>query len=221
MIRPLLVVFFLFIFTLANGQTSYKSTETMSFNLVTGYQSFPSSEDINQRLTANQFERLKASPFTLGIELTVAGKKAIAKTQFRGTSIFMSHKVKRPTLQPASISIQYGIDVLRKAPKTYLYPFGGIRYANWTLWGRSAGGTKLAAVKNNFDATVGLGLKQFLNDDLQGFFNNIDLNIGIAVPLSNGRWQPYDETDATFIKGTYKNQQSYFVLLTIGRAFRL
>lgn len=220
MLRLLFIPILLLELLHAHGQSSYKSTETMSFNVVTGYQSFPSSDDIDQKLIANQFESLKASTFALGIEFTVAGKKSIGKAQFRGTSLFVSHKVKQPTLQPASIAIQYGVDLLQKAPKTYLYPFGGIRYANWTLWGQSADDRKLAAVKNNFDFTAGIGLKQFLNDDLRGVFNNIDLNLGMAIPLSNGRWQPYDKTDVTFIKGTYKNQQSYFILLTIGRAFR-
>ncbi len=192
----------------------------MSFNIITGYQSFPLTDDIDQRLLANKFESLKTSPFTLGIEFAVAGKKAILKSQFRGTSIFVSHKVKRPTLQPASISVQYGIDLLQNVPKTYLYPFGGIRYANWTLFGRSTDDKELSADKNNFDFITGIGLKQFLNDDLRGAFNNFDINFGVALSLTNGKWNGRGEADASFIEGTYKNRTSYFILLTIGRGFR-
>src|SRR6476620_490298 len=107
MLKFLLLQTLLLTFTVLRGQTNYKGTETISFNIITGYQSFPPTGDIDQNLTANKFENLKVSPFTLGIELAVAGKKSVGKIQFRGTSIFVSHKVQQPTLQPASISFQY------------------------------------------------------------------------------------------------------------------
>lgn len=216
--------FFFTVFTFSNylslGQTNYKETETMAFNLIAGYQSFPSQADIDAKLIANKFTKLHNSPLTFGIEFAVTGKKSIGKAQFRGTSIFVSKKVKESTNQSASISFQYGYDILPKASKTYLYPCVGIRLFNWTLYGRSTDDNKLAADKNNLDMLAGLGLKQFLNDDLHGVFNNLDITLGVSFPLTNGKWGGRDDTDATFIQGTMKNKMTYFFTLTIGRGFR-
>ena len=202
------------------GQTNYKETEEMSFNLLVGYQSFPAQTDIDTKLLANSFTKLNNSPFTLGLEFSAIGQKAILKTQFRGTSLFTSKKVQEMTNQSASLSIQYGYDLLPHAPKTFLYPFAGIRYFNWAIFGKSSTGTKLSADRNLFDAVAGIGLRQFLNDDLHGFFNNIDINFGTSFPMTSGNWKGYDHTDVSFIHGTMKNKMTYFITLTIGRGFR-
>ena len=192
----------------------------MAFNLVTGYQSFPSQEDIDAKLIANKFTKLNNSPFTLGVEFSAAGKKSYIKSQFRGTNIFTSKKIQEMTNQSASISFQYGYDLLSKSPKTYIYPFVAIRYYNWTIFGKSTDSKKLSADRNLLDALTGIGLRQFLNNDLHGVFNNLDISIGLSLPLTNGKWNGLDDTDASFISGTMKNKTTYFILLTIGRGFR-
>ena len=192
----------------------------MAFNLLVGYPSLPTQDDIDAKLIANNFTKLNNSPLTLGIEFAIAGKKSVGKVQFRGTSIFTSKKVQEMTNQSASISFQYGYDLLPHAPKTYFYPFAGLRYFNWTIFGRSTTDKKLSAAKSNFDVLTGLGLKQFLNNDLHGVFNNVDLTGGISLPFTNGKWNGFDDTDASFISGTMKNKMTYFITLTIGRGFR-
>jgi hypothetical protein len=203
-----------------NGQTNYKETDAIAFNLVAGYQGFPSQADIDTKLTSNNFTKLNNSPFTLGVEFAVTGKHSVLKSQFRGTNVFTSKKVQEMTNQSASISFQYGYDLLSKSPRTYLYPFAAIRYYNWTIFGKSTDGKKLSADRNLFDALMGIGLRQFLNNDLHGVFNNLDISFGLSLPLTNGKWNAFDDTDASFIAGTMKNKPTFFVLVTIGRGFR-
>jgi hypothetical protein len=220
MVRYLIVTLFLLTSFVSLGQTNFKETEEMAFNLLVGYQSFPAQDDIDTKLTSNNFTKLNNSPLTLGVEFSAIGKKGIGKVQFRGTSIFTSKKVQEMTNQSASISFQYGYDILPKAPKTFLYPFAGIRYFNWTIFGKSTMGTNLSAAKGLFDVLAGVGLRQFLNNDLHGLFNNLDINFGASFPLSNGKWKAFNDTDASFIQGTMKNGITYFMTLTIGRGFR-
>ena len=220
MLRIIFLTYLLLTNFISFGQSNYKQTEQMSFNLLLGFQSFPSQGDIDAKLISNNFTKLNKSPFTLGIELSAIGKKEILKAQFRGTSLFTFKKVQEMTNQSASISLQYGYDILPKASKTYLYPFAGIRYFNWTIFGKSTTDNKLTADRSMFDLLAGLGLRQFLNDNLNGVFNNLDLNIGTSFPLSSGKWHTFDDTDISFIKGTMKNKMTYFITLTIGRGFR-
>jgi hypothetical protein len=206
--------------TISFSQTNYKETEQMAFNLLVGYQSFPQQDDIDSKLIAKDFTKLNNSPFTLGVEFSAIGKHSIGKVQFRGTSIFTSKKVQEMTNQSASISFQYGYDILPKASKTYLYPFAGIRYFNWTIFGKSTTDNKLTVDRSMFDFLAGFGVRQFLNDNLNGFFNNLDLNIGTSFPLTSGKWHTFEDTDISFINGTMKNKVTYFITLTIGRGFR-
>ena len=220
MVRYFILIIFLLTNFICIAQTNYKETEQMAFNLLVGYQSFPAQGDIDAKLTVNNFTKLSNSPLALGVEFSAIGNKGIGKVQFRGTSIFTSKKVQEMTNQSASISFQYGYDILPKAPKTYLYPFAGIRYFNWTIFGKSTTGNNLSAAKGLFDVLAGVGLRQFLNNDLHGVFNNLDINFGTSFPLSSGKWKAFNDTDASFIQGTMKNRMAYFVTLTIGRGFR-
>ncbi len=221
MLRFYILTISLLTYFISLAQTNYKQTEEMSFNLLVGFQSFPAQKDIDAKLTSNNFSKLNNSPLTFGIEFSVIGKKAIGKAQFRGTSIFTSKKVQEMTNQSASISFQYGYDLLPQAKKTFLYPFAGFRLFNWTIFGKTTFGNKLSAEKTLFDFLAGVGLRQFLNNDLHGVFNNLDINFGSSFPLTNGKWNAFNNTNASFIKGTMKNQMTYFVTLTVGRGFRV
>ena len=202
------------------GQCNFKETETMAFNLVLGLETFQSPGELDSNLINNNFTKLNNSPLTFGFEFSIASRKSTLKTQLRGTNIFVSRNGQEMTNQGSSISLQYGYDLLSYSFKTYAYPFIGIRYYNWKIFGKSQDEKKLSASKNEFDALIGIGLRQFLNDDLRGVFNNIDINLGVSLPLTNGKWNSADEIHNSIIEGTMVNKTSYFILLTIGRGFR-
>ena len=90
-------IFTAFIFTnfVLLGQTNYKETETMAFNLLVGYQSFPSQDDIDAKLTANNFTKLNNSPLTLGIEFAIAGKKVLVKFNLEGHLFLLLRKFRK------------------------------------------------------------------------------------------------------------------------------
>ena len=217
MSRLVMIVISVFIFENGTGQADYKQNETFSFNLLIGHQSFFNSAHLDEKLLANNFTKVSAPNLSFGIEFAAVGKKDVLKTQMRGTGLFVNDDTKEATLSSTTISLEYGRDLLRSKDKTFLYPFIGFRWFDHTLIGHSTDGKKLDAWKINFDFLFGIGLKQFLNSDLRGVFNDLDLSMGASLPVINGRWK---EDGAEYVAGTFKLKSTWFLTFTIGRGFR-
>ena len=217
MIRTFILSLTLLTITKGYCQSNFKGKETFSFNLLVGYQSFFNPDDLNSKLTNNNFTKVRIPNLSLGGEFAVVGGKEVLKFQFRGTGLFAKESVQDATLQSMTISLLYGRDVLKSQDKTFLYPFVGFRMFDHTLLGQSTDGKKLNAWKVNFDFLAGVGLKQFLNADLKGIFNNIDINAGASLPAINGKWK---KDGSEYVTGAYKLKPTYYLVFTIGRGFR-
>lgn len=218
MFRTLFLAFIFLTINKIYAQPGFKKNSYFSFNLIAGYQSFPHPGDLDRQLKANNFTDVSLSHIAYGIEMAIAAKKNIFKYQLKGTNAFTKRNSIPSKLRSTELGLMYGRDILFKSDRSYIYPFIGFELFGYNLLGQSSDGKRLNSHKTSYGVLFGLGLKQFLNDNLEGLLNNIDLNTCLTLPIANAKWQ---KEGSLYVTETFKAEPTFNVTLSIGKALIL
>jgi hypothetical protein len=198
------------------AQEDFKKPDPFTLNLVAAYENPHSFSDLNNKLTANGFQKVTYSPFGFGFEFSGSGKRSFLIDQFYFGDLFTSKSGYKTRVTVTNISILYGYDILPKAKLTYLYPLAGLRMHDISISSKRNDDTKIDAHKPVFEALFGFGARQFLNKQMRGVFNNLGLNFLFSLPVINSRWR---KDGREFIADTYAIKPAFSVNLSFGRGF--
>jgi hypothetical protein len=213
------ISFFIILISFSIGlyaQEDFKKPDPFTLNLVAAYEAPHSFSDLNNKLTANGFEKVTYSPFGFGFEFSGSGKRSFLIDQFYFGDLFTSKSGYKTRITVTNISILYGYDILPKAKLTYLYPLAGLRLHDISINSKRTDDIKIDAHKPVFEALLGLGARQFLNRQMKGVFNNVGLNFLLSLPVINSRWR---KDGREFISGTYTIKPAFSMNLSFGRGF--
>ena len=198
------------------GQDDYLKPDPFSLNLITGYHSFAKYDDINTKLIANGFEKIKPHNFVFGFEFQGMGKRSTLKSRFCFTNINQSKPKSTTALQTTTIELLYGYDLPPNSKNFYLFPLGGISMFDVDLLSKRNDGTKIDAQKTNFELTFGASGKLLLGKSFPGILNNVGLDFTFSIPFTQTNWK---KDGKEFVMDTYTTKPNFSLTLNFGRAF--
>lgn len=206
---------FLFSCFFSYGQDFQKSVPA-NLNLIIGYETFNKFDDINSKLISNGFQKINFSPLVIGMEFSAGDKRNILVFQFYGTNLFKSKINEKTRLSSVNLSLVYGYGLLPNSKMISLFPLGGLRVHDLSIYSKNANNLIIDSHKPDIEALFGIGVKKYLRQDLTGVINNIGLNFTIGIPAIRSRWRK-DGKD--IISGSYIAKPTFCFTLTFGRAF--
>ncbi len=199
---------------MAKAQSEIKDNGCLSIQLLTGYVTIPETDDLSAKLTANNFGPIGKHQFDLGFAFSLVWKRNIVKLQAEVGWHLASHSSRKVSMTTHGMLINYGYDLLPKSVRTFAYPFFGLKILEYSVSGKSYLGDDLNADKSKYGFATGFGLLHFFTPPvMQSYLNQIDLNVGVNIAMTSGKWK---HEGAEFVAGTLHKNFNYFLTLSLG-----